>query len=346
MFRAGQMENARSLFENMPKKDVVAWTAMIQGYLHNNRIEDALKLFNEMPCRDTVAWNSMIGGYVQNGRLEDALELFMKMLRLNIVSWNSMLQGYVLQEDMFNARKFFDQMPYKDETSWNIMIAGYQSEEAFNLYSQMLQTGFRPDQGILNTVISVSGALAAHGWGRSMHLSVIKIGFENDTVVVSSLISMYSRCGFLNDATLVFERMSNRDTVAWNALIVAHACHGSAAEALKLFLLMIDVGFLPDHVTFLGILIACVHSGLVDEGWNYFKAMKNEWNLIPKPEHYACMVDLLGRSGLVAEAYDLVKQLPVDLPVYTWESLLSSCRVHENLGLGNLLHTSFQIFNL
>ncbi|GFY92104.1 pentatricopeptide repeat (PPR) superfamily protein [Actinidia rufa] len=335
--RAGKMENARGLFEEMPKKDVIAWTAMIQGYLHNNLVEDAQKLFNKMPHRDTIAWNSMIGGHIQNGRFEDALELFMKMPRLDIVSWNSILQGYVQQDDMITASNFFNQMPHKDETSWNIMITGYQSDESFILFSQMLGTGFKPDQGTLTSVISVCGALAAHGWGRSVHLYVIKIGYENDTAVSSSLISMYSKCGFVNDAALVFEKMINRDTVAWNAIIVAQACHGFAVEALKLFLLMIDAGVTPDHVTFLGILTACGHAGLVDEGWKYFKAMENDRNLIPKPEHYACMVDLLGRSGLIAEAYELVIQLPVDLPAYTWEALLSSCRVHENFGLGKLV---------
>lgn len=106
-----------------------------------------------------------------------------------------------------------------------------------------------------------------------------------------------------------------------------------AFEALNRFVLKINAGIAPDHVTFLGILTACAHLGLVDEGWKYFEAMQNNWNLIPKPEHYACMVDLLGRSGLLAEAYELVKQLPVDLPAYTWETLLSCCRVDGNSGL-------------
>lgn len=335
--RTGDMENARGLFEEMPEKDVVACNAIICGYLHNNQIEDARKLFDEMSHRDNVMWNSMIWGYVQNGRLEDALELFKHMPRPNIESWNSILQGYVRQGDVNNARKFIDQMRLKDETSWNIMIAGCQSDGIFILFSLMLQSGFKPDHETLTAVIPVCGALAAHVWGRSMHLYVIKVGFESDTVVISSLISMYGKCGFLNDAVLVFERTIDRDIVAWNAVIMAQASHGCAFEALNYFLLMIDAGFAPDYVTFLGILTACAHSGLVNEGWKYFKAMQNDWNLIPKPEHYACMVDLLGRSGLLAETYELVKQLPVDLPEYSWETLLSSCRADGNFGLGQFV---------
>ncbi|KAF7138271.1 hypothetical protein RHSIM_Rhsim07G0046400 [Rhododendron simsii] len=287
---------------------------MIRGYIHNHRVEDARKLLTEMPHRETVAWNSMILGFVQNGRLEDALDLFTQMPRPNIVLWNSILQGYVQQ-----------------------VIGGYQSDETFVLYSHMLQSGFKPDQGTLATVIPVCGALAAHAWRRSMHLYAIKVGFESDTVVISSLIPMYAKCGFLNEAVLVFERMIDRNIVAWNAVIAAQVCHGCAFEALNRFVSMINAGFAPDHVTFTDILTACAHSGLVDEGWKYFKAMQNDWNLIPKPEHCACMVDLLGRSGLLAEAYELVKQLPVDLPAYTWETLLSCCRVHGNSELGQLV---------
>ncbi|CAK9139900.1 unnamed protein product [Ilex paraguariensis] len=333
----GQVERARSLFQEMPEKDVVAWTTMMRAYLQNGRIADARELFNEMPHKDIVAWNSMIDGCIQNGRVEDALELFMQMPRRDTVSWNSVLQGYVQQDDMINACKFFEAMPQKDETSWNIMIVGYQSEKALVLYVHMWQSGFKPDQGTFTSVISVCGVLSVHGWGRAVHLHVIKIGYENDTMVMSSLVSMYSRCGFLKYAAAAFERITDRDIVAWNAMIVAQAYHGSAVDTLNLFSSMIRGGLEPDHVTFLGLLTACAHSGLVDESWKHFNSMKMNWNLTPKPEHYACIVDLLGRSGLLAEAFELVKQLPVDLPAHAWESLLSSCRVHENFELGEFV---------
>ncbi|KAF8380809.1 hypothetical protein HHK36_028303 [Tetracentron sinense] len=335
--RAGQMENARGLFEEMPERDVTAWTAIICGYLHNGKINDARRLFDEMPHRDTVAWNSMIGGYVRNGMLEDALQLFVQMPRRDIVSWNLILQGYVQQDDMIIAHNFFEKMTRRDETSWNTMISGYQSEEALVLYFRMMQDGFKPDQGTYTSVIPVCGALSVVGWGRAIHLRVIQSGYENDTMVTSSLVSMYSKCGILNDASLVFERMKERDTIAWNAMIVAQAYHGSAVEAFKLFSSMIHAGFRPDHVTFLGLLTTCVHKGLVDKGWKCFKSMEKNWNLIPKPAHYACMVDLLGRSGLLIEAYEFIKQIHVDLPTYTWETLLSACRVHGNLELGTLI---------
>ncbi|KAL3815186.1 hypothetical protein ACJIZ3_016454 [Penstemon smallii] len=334
--RVGEVERARRLFEEMLEKDVVAWTVMIQGYLDHNRVELALELFNRMPSKDIVAWNSMLSGFVHNGKVEDAYDFFMRMPERNVVSWNLVLRGFLNKDDMTSAHKFFEGIPRKDETSWNTLISGYQSEKALRLYVQMLSYGFKPDQGTLTSVISVSGILAVHCWGKAMHGFVVKIGYENDSMVMSSLISMYSRCGFIHDASLVFRTMQNRDSVAWNAMLVAQAHHYSAKEALDLFPCMIRAGCRPDHVTFLVLLTACAHSGLVNEGWKYLKLME-KWNLTPKPEHYASMVDLLGRSGLLVEAYELVNKLSVDLPVYAWETLFSACRIHENYELSDLI---------
>lgn len=343
LMRAGQVERGRQLFDEMPEKDVVAWTAMIKGYLDANQIDEAEKLFNEMAYWDIVAWNLMIGGYVQTNRLQDALDLFVKMPRKGIVSWNLILEGYVKQSDIVSAHKFFMDMPNRDKTSWNIIISGYESKEALLLCVQMLQEGFKPDQGTFTVVLSICGALALEVWGRLLHACVIRTGLEIDTMVVSSLISMYSRCGLIEDATSVFDRAKVHDAVVWNAMVVSQAYHGSAAEAFNLLSLMIKAGNEPDSVTFLGLLIACAHCGLVGQGWKYFNLMET-WKLIPKPEHYAVMVDLLSRSGLVVEAYELVKQLPLNLPVYAWETLLSSCRVHENFELGDIVARKLSSF--
>ncbi|KAJ0623281.1 putative tetratricopeptide-like helical domain superfamily [Helianthus annuus] len=335
--KCGKMVMARKLFDDMPAKDVIVWTVMIQGYVQNNQIEDARKLFDEMPNRDIVVWNSIMSGYVKNKNLEQALELFNKMPKRNIVSWNTILQGYVQEHDMLNARIFFNKIPVKDQTTWNIMICGFQSGEAFDLYSRMLQTRIKPDQVTFTGLISVCGSLAVHSWGKAMHSCAIKYAYVNDSTVVSSLISMYSKCGFMDDATIIFETTIKKDTVLWNAMIAAHSYHGSALNALKLFSSMTESGYRPDHLTFLGLLTGCAHSGMVKESWECFKSMEENWKIHPTAEHYACMIDVLGRSGMLTEAYELVKQLPVELPSYTWETLLSCCRVHENFELGELV---------
>ncbi|XP_059312034.1 pentatricopeptide repeat-containing protein At4g02750-like [Lycium ferocissimum] len=335
--RAREVEKARSLFDDMPDKDVVAWTTMIKGYCENNNVEEARKLFAAMPQKDIIAWNSMLSGYLQNGRLLDALHLFQTMPWRNTVSWNLMLSGFIQQDDITSARELFEQMPRKDQTSWNTIISGYQNEEALVLYVHMLQNNYKPDQITFSNVVSLCGVLALYGWGRALHACVTKSGFENDTMIMSTFISMYSRCGFINEASSLFRNMKRLDTIAWNAMIVAQACHGSAKEALDLFPCMIQAGHEPDHVTFLGVLTACAHSGLADEGWSYFISMEKRWKIIPKAEHYNCMVDLLGRSGMLAEAFELVKQIPHDFPAHTRETLLSCCRVHENFDLSDLV---------
>ncbi|XP_019158765.1 PREDICTED: pentatricopeptide repeat-containing protein At4g02750-like [Ipomoea nil] len=342
LLRAGKVVKARRLFDDMPEKDIVAWTTMMKGYLDNNQIQEAQELFDKMPSRDIVAWNSMISGYAQNGNLQEALDLFRKMPKRDVVSWNLILLAYVQQGDLKAANRFFEEMPRKDETSWNTMISGFQNEAVLFYYLHMLRNGLKPNQGTFPSVISMCGLLALQGCGRAVHASVIKSGLENDIMILSSLISMYSRCGFIDDATCVFHKMKNRDTAAWNAMIVAQAYHGSATEALNLFHSMLQDGFEPDHITFMGLLAACAHSGMVDKGWEYFNSMQKTFHVIPKPEHYACMVDLLARSGLLSEAFEFVKRLPAHFPTYARETLVSSCRVHDSFKLGDFVAKEFQ----
>ncbi|KZV54194.1 pentatricopeptide repeat-containing protein-like [Dorcoceras hygrometricum] len=361
----GMINEAREFFDSMPTKNVVSWTSMLNGYAKNGKLEEARRLFDAVENKNAICWNCMISGYVRNGKLDEARMLFGAMQVKNDVSysimvegyfrygfvseaerlfdeastkmsWNLMLRGYLQQDNITGASKFFHRIPRKDETTWNTLISGYQGEEALILYTQMLTAGFKPDQSTLSSVISVCGSLAIQGWGKGMHVFVFKIGYENDCIVMSSLVSMYSQCGFIVDATLVFQTIETRDTVAWNAIIMAVAHHYSATNALDLFTHMIHSGCHPDHATFLILLTACAHAGLVNEGWNYLKSMEG-WNLSPKPEHYASMVDLLGRSGLLAEAFDLVDQLPVNLPAYALETLLCACRIHENYGFSDLI---------
>ncbi|VFQ94550.1 unnamed protein product [Cuscuta campestris] len=343
LLKAGKLVKARSFFDKMPEKDTVAWTAMIKGHLKNNQIQEAQELFTEMPYRDIVAWNSMINGYSQAGMLQEAIDLFSKMPQRDIVSWNLILSAYIKKGDPNTATRFFKEMPKKDVTSWNTMISGFQNEEALLYYIKMLRNGLRPNKGTFPSIISACGLLAIHGSGRAIHASVIKNGLETNIMILSSLISMYSKCGFIEDASFVFQTMEKRDVAAWNAMIVGQACHGSATEALRLFDLMVQDGFEPDHITFTGVLGACVHSGMVHKGWEYFNLMKKRWNLLPKQEHCVYMVDLLGRSGLLAEAVEFVKQLPANVvPKHAQETILSSCRVYDDFTLGDFVAREFQ----
>ncbi|PKU64790.1 pentatricopeptide repeat-containing protein At4g02750 [Dendrobium catenatum] len=341
--RAGNMELAQQLFNEMPEKDVISWTAIIRGHLQNGNVNHASRLFEEMPSRDVMSWNTMVGGFVQNGLLDDALNLFDKMPNRDIVSWNTILQGFVHNNDVVNARRWFENMPQRSETSWNTLISGYQTIEALGLFCDMVKEGFKPDQVTLVIVISVCGSLVALGWGRMLHLYVIRAGYEHDILVTSSLISMYSRCGFVEDSSNVFHSMSKRDTIAWNAMISTYAYHGFAKEAIELYKKMIQSNFHPDHATFLNLLLACSHKGLIDEGFRYFISMKEEWKLAPRAEHYSCLVDLLGRHGFIDQAYKLTEKVPEDVQTNSWETLLSACQVHQHLEVGEL--TAKRVFD-
>lgn len=335
--QAGMMEVAQSLFDEMPEKDTVSWTAIVRGYLKNGDVDAAWKLFQDMPDRDILAWNTMIGGFVMSERLDDALRLFADMPDRDLVSWNTILQGYVQQGDMDSANTWFRRIPEKDETSWNTLISGYKDEGALSLLLEMTRGGYKPDQGTWSVIISICASLVALGCGRMVHVCAIKTGFEHDALVMSSLISMYSKCGLITEASQVFEMIMQRDTVTWNAMIATYAYHGLAAEALKLFDRMTRDGLTPDHSTFLSVLSACAHKGYLYEGCHYFRSMQHDWNLIPRSDHYSCMVDLFGRSGFVHQAYDFTRKIPSNLQINAWETLFSACNAHGDIQLGELI---------
>ena len=331
----GRMDLAQELFDGMPYKDTISWTSILRGHLQNRSILLARQLFDDMPYRDTVAWNTMIAGYVQAFLLPQALSLFEKMPAADVVSWNSILHGFVLAEDMEVAKAWFERIPHPSETSWNTLISGYRDEKALILLSQMVRAGFKPDQGTFSVAISVSGSLAFLGWGKILHLGVILRGYSMDILVASSLTTMYSKCGLLEYALQIFHEMPKRDTVAWNAMIGAHAHHGQAWEALRCYAILLEEKIEPDWVTFLCLLTACVHRGLVKEAKQVIESMQKDWNLVPRSDHLGSFIDLLGRSGSVDEAHKLIELMPVDLRINSWETLLSSCHVHGVANVGS-----------
>ncbi|PNT65792.1 hypothetical protein BRADI_3g02795v3 [Brachypodium distachyon] len=335
--RAGRMQVAQSLFDEMPQKDTISWTAVMRGYLQNGDVDASWKVFQDIPDRDVVAWNTMMGGFVQSERLDDALRLFAEMPERDLVSWNTILQGHVQQGDMATANTWFRGMPEKDETSWNTLISGHKDEGALALLSEMIRGGLRPDEATLSVVISICASLVALGYGKMVHLYAVKTGFEHDALVMSSLISMYSKCGLIAEASQVFKLLVQRDTVTWNAMIATYAYHGMASEALKLFNKMTKDGFRPDHATFLSVLSACAHKGDLYEGCRYFRSMQEDWNLTPRSDHYSCMVDLLGRLGFIYQAYDFTRKIPSDLQINAWETLFSACNAHGDVQLGEVI---------
>eukprot|EP01018_Ginkgo_biloba_P001174 Gb_31190 [translate_table: standard] len=333
----GCVDEALKFFQKMPQRNVASWNAMIAGYAQNGNVEEAVKLFQKMPEQNVVSWTTMIAGYAQNGHVDEALELFLKMPKRDVVSWTAMITGYAQNGHVYEALKLFQKMPKRNVVSWNAMIAGYvqngYGQAALELFRQMQQTGAKPNSKTFASVLSACANLAALEQGKEIHKKIIRSGFQSDIFVGNALVDMYAKCGSLENARSVFDKMPQRDVVSWTEMIAGYALHGHGKEALKLFEQMQHSGTNPDHVTFIGVLSACCHAGLVDEGWQYFHSMSQYYHITPTMEHYGCMVDLLGRAGRLDEAQKFIEKMPIKADATVWGCLLGAFRVNDNIEL-------------
>lgn len=328
---------ARKLFKEMGLRDVVSWNSMIGGLAKAGELGEARRLFDEMPEKDMVSWNTILDGYAKAGEMNHAFELFEGMPERNVVSWSTMVSGYCKAGDMDMARMLFDKMPVKNLVSWTIMISGYAQKglmnEAVSLYDKMEEAVLKPDDGVLISILAACAESGLLGLGQKVHDSIRRTGFKGSTQVSNALVDMYAKCGSLDEAYSVFNGMTKRDVVSWNAMLQGLAMHGHGEKALQLFSRMKVEGFEPDRVTLIGILCACTHAGLVEEGVQYFYSMERNYGIVPEIEHYGCMIDLLGRGGRLKEAFRLVNSMPMEPNVIIWGTLLGACRMHNDVDL-------------
>ncbi|XP_042479209.1 pentatricopeptide repeat-containing protein At5g48910 isoform X1 [Macadamia integrifolia] len=233
--------------------------------------------------------------------------------------------------------KVFEGMPEKNIVVWNSKISGYSLKgspcQAIDIFREMLLLNVGVDRFTISSVLSACaqlGALELGNWVRQFA--------ENnkiwDVFVGTSLIDMYAKCGFISMAREVFDQMPQRSVATWNVMFSGYASHGQAQNALDLFFEMEKSGARPDSVTFLAILNACAHVGLVEDGNRFFKVMLEHWKIVPKVEHYGCMVDLLGRGGLLREAKELIMTMQIEPNIIVWGALLSACSIHGNVEIG------------
>ncbi|KVH91617.1 pentatricopeptide repeat-containing protein At1g56690, mitochondrial-like [Cynara cardunculus var. scolymus] len=336
----GRLSEARRLFDEMPDKNVISWTTMISGYVQNDCVDVARKLFEVMPKKNEVSWTAMLMGYTQCGRMQEAMELFNAMPYKSVVSCNAMILGLGQMGEVSKARMIFDQTSEKNDGSWSAMIKIYERKgfelEALRLFSLMQTEGVRPNFPSLISVLSVCSSLASLDHGRQIHAQLVKALFDTDVYVGSVLITMYVKCGDLIKAKSVFDRSPTKDTVMWNSIITGYAQHGLGEEALEIFHKLCSVGIAADDVTFIGVLSACSYAGKIDEGLEIFESMKSKYLVEPKTEHYACMVDLLGRAGRLEEAMNLINKMPMEADAIIWGSLMGACRTHLNLEMAEV----------
>lgn len=237
-----------------------------------------------------------------------------------------------------DARILFDKMPVRDLVCWTSMISGYVHNgydgETLEFFDLMRCSGVKPNRVSLLSVLLACGHLGAFRKGEWFHNYVIQTGFDSDILISTAVIDMYAKCGSLDLAQYMFDQTRGKDVVCWSAMIANYGTHGLGRNAVDVFNQMVDAGVKPNQVTFTCLLSACSHSGLLEEGRMYFESMSGQYGIMPKLNHYACMVDLLGRAGQLFEAEKLVLRMPLEPDPSIWGSLLGACRIHGNLDLG------------
>ena len=231
---------------------------------------------------------------------------------------------------MDNAIKVFESIDIRDSVSWNSILTGLSqnglSENALKLFLQMLSDNLEIDHYAFSAALRSCSDLATLQLGQQIHVLVIKSGFESNEYITSALIFMYCKCGILEDARKSFQATPEDNTIAWNSIMFAYAQHGQGEVALDLFFLMVERKVKLDHISFVAVLTACSHSGLVEEGQNFLKLMEPVYGIPPRMEHYACTIDLLGRAGRIMEAKELINKMPFEPDGMVWETLLGACR--------------------
>ncbi|KAF6168947.1 hypothetical protein GIB67_038444 [Kingdonia uniflora] len=286
---------------------------------------------------DLFLQNTMVHMYACCDKIDDARRLFQKMEQRDVITWNIMITQLTKKGKVDRARDLFDEMPDKSVRSWTAMIAGYVQcglpKEAVCLFNEMEEAGKKPNEVTLVVVLAACADLGALDLGKRVHEYSNRCGFERNVRICNTLIDMYIKCGCLEDAYRVFNEMGDRTIVSWSAMIGGFAMHGRGEEALRLFTKMNRIGIKPNGVTFVGILHACNHMGLISEGRKFFSSMTRDYGIVPEIEHYGCMVDLLSRSGLLEEAHEFILNMPIKANGVVWGALLGGCRVHKNVEL-------------
>ncbi|WCJ19036.1 Pentatricopeptide repeat-containing protein At5g50990 [Euphorbia peplus] len=285
---------------------------------------------------------TLISTYVNIDRLNLAHQVINQVFSWtnNLLAMNMVIENIMRNGEYGIAKKVFNKMPAKDVVTWNSMIGGYvrntRPEEALRLFRAMLSSNIEPDKFTFASIITACARLGALIHAQWVHDLMIKIKIELNFILSSALIDMYSKCGRIETAKQVFDSIQRTDVSVWNSMINGLAAHGLALDAIAIFSKMEEENVSPDSITFVGILTACSHCGLVKEGRKYFDLMMSRYSIEPEIEHYGAMVDLLSRAELLEEAFSLISRMPMEPDVVIWRTLLSACRTFGKPELGEL----------
>lgn len=344
----GELETAMKIFRRLNEDDIVSWTAMIAGYAQHDMFAEALKLFEEMQERGILSDNIGLASAISACAGIQALNQGRQIHSQSIVSGystdtsvgNALVCLYARCGCIEEAHLAFEKMYSRDNVSWNGLISGFaqsgKSEEALKVFTQMIQAGGEANMFTYGSAISAAANLAHVKLGKQIHGRIIKTGLYSETEVCNASVTLYAKCGCLNDARRVFIEMPQKNEISWNAMITGFSQNGYGRQAIELFENMKLLKLKPNHITYVGVLTACSHVRLVEEGLSYFRSMSEQHGLVPKQEHYACVVDILGRAGELCRAKEFVQSMPIEPDAMIWRTFLSACTVHRNREVGEV----------
>ncbi|KAF3778280.1 Pentatricopeptide repeat-containing protein [Nymphaea thermarum] len=343
--RNGQYEESLRLLRDMRTAgmhvDEVTYSGIISAFSQNDHPQDALRIFLQMLNAglkpDAVAIASVLPALSDVQSLDCCKEIHGYSHRNSVESdkrvRNALVSVYSQCGSVKSAENVFSRISNKDVISWSSMIVGYTQNgclnEAIKVFRNMCQSNTKPNPITITSILSACARVSSLKHGKEIHSWSLKQGFHVHTFVGSALIDMYAKCGRINSSRTVFNKMPEKNLVSWNVMIAGYAVHGQGGNALKLFKMVEH----PDEVSFLAALSACSHGGLVEDGIDIFNEMKI-LKITPRQDHYACLVDILGRAGRLDEALAMIKDMPVESNINIWGALLGACRVYHNLELG------------
>ncbi|CAN8266921.1 unnamed protein product [Cochlearia groenlandica] len=344
----GDMCYARKVFDEMHKPRIYLWNALFKGYVKNKLPLQSILLYKKMRELDVrpdeFTYPFLVKAISQIRILSCGYALHAHVVKncfdCNGIVRTELVMMYMKFDELSLSEFLFESMKGKDLVAWNAFIAGCvqtgNSGIALEYYRRMCKDLVKFDSFTVVSMLSACGQLGSLGIGREIYDRARREGIDSNIIVENAKLDMYLKCGSTEEARVLFEEMKQRNVVSWSTMIVGCAMNGDSEEALALFTMMQNEGLKPNYVTFLGVLSACSHAGLVNEGKRYFDIMarSSDKNLEPRKEHYACMVDLLGRSGLLEEAYEFIENMPFEPDAGIWGALLGACTVHRDMKLG------------
>ncbi|KZV48545.1 pentatricopeptide repeat-containing protein-like [Dorcoceras hygrometricum] len=338
-------DSVAKVFEMMPVRDLVSWNTVLGGYIQKEMYEEALMTVREMALGDlkpdSFTLSSVLSIFADRQDSLKGKEIHGYAIRhgfdKDVFIGSGLADMYASSALMEDSYRIFRLLPQKDKVSWNTMIAACVDngwfDKGLELLREMLMANIKPVAFTFSSIVPMCSHLTMLHLGKQLHGYIVRLGFDDNIYVASSLVHMYSKCGNIRIAQWIFDKMEFHDAISWTSMIMAHAVHGHAQDAILLFEKMEIEGVTPNPRSFLAVLTACSHAGLVDESLKYFKSMTQNHAISPSLEHYAAIADLLGRTGRLDEAYEFISSMHVAPTSSIWSTLLSACRVRKNIEL-------------